>query len=85
MHVDAYIHLYYGWLLNYLFLQECETSKYGKDCKSSCGHCVNDETCNHVNGSCANGCAAGWENDICDKSKLMFVHSLVLHCNIISN
>ena len=72
--MHAYLLIFcYDLLSNYSYLQECETSKYGKDCKNSCGHCVNNDNCNHVNGSCANGCAAGWENDICNKGKLMFV------------
>lgn len=52
---------------------ECGGSTYGTDCNESCGHCVNNETCYHVNGSCANGCAAGWENDVCKKSKHLLI------------
>lgn len=53
---------------------ECGGSTYGTECNKSCGHCVNNETCYHVNGSCANGCAAGWENDVCKKSKHLLIH-----------
>lgn len=53
---------------------ECGGSTYGTECNELCGHCVNNETCYHVNGSCANGCAAGWENDVCKKSKLLLIH-----------
>lgn len=53
---------------------ECGGSTYGTECNELCGHCVNNETCYHVNGSCANGCAAGWENDVCKKSKHLLIH-----------
>ena len=29
-------------------------------------HCLNDETCNHINGSCPdNLCAPGWKSNNC--------------------
>ena len=32
-----------------------------------CGNCFNGEPCNHVNGSCSNGCHSGSFGALCDK------------------
>ena len=56
---DAYIH----------FFTACTDGMFGEKCRFPCGHCYGDDTCNHVNGSCANGCASGWTSAICDESK----------------
>ena len=37
------------------------------ECTLVCGNCLNGEQCNHVNGSCPNGCAKGTHGDKCDK------------------
>lgn len=45
----------------------CPDSTFGETCKFTCGHCYDDEICNHINGSCPSGCASGWSGAICDK------------------
>lgn len=40
-------------------ITECKNKTYGPGCLKTCGHCVNGEQCNHVNGTCHNGCEAG--------------------------
>ena len=34
-----------------------------------CGNCLNETQCNHINGSCMNGCDPGWEGDLCGNGK----------------
>lgn len=36
-------------------------------CMKLCGRCRNGEQCDHVNGSCPNGCGKGAYGDKCDK------------------
>lgn len=50
-------------------LVECDDNKYGLECISTCGKCLKGVQCNHVNGSCPNGCDAGVFDDKCDKGK----------------
>ena len=42
------------------------------ECTLVCGNCLNGEQCNHVNGSCPNGCAKGTHGDKCDKGILIY-------------
>lgn len=53
-------------------ITECREFTYGKGCINLCGHCFDGEVCDHVNGTCANGCETGWTTDICNKSKDMY-------------
>ena len=39
---------------------ECDGKMFGKDCKESCGKCLNNDQCHLVNGSCVNGCNPGY-------------------------
>ena len=41
-------------------LTECDGKMFGKDCTESCGKCLNNDQCHHVNGSCVNGCSPGY-------------------------
>ncbi|XP_061180691.1 multiple epidermal growth factor-like domains protein 10 [Saccostrea echinata] len=47
--------------------EECDNNRYGFECKLICGNCSDGEQCDHVNGSCPNGCDFGSQGDICDK------------------
>ena len=38
---------------------ECDGKMFGKDCKESCGKCLNNDKCHFVNGNCVNGCNPG--------------------------
>ena len=49
----------------YFFLLECDGGTFGQNCMTLC-HCLNDKTCNHINGSCPdNLCAPGWKSNTC--------------------
>ncbi|XP_061170989.1 receptor-type tyrosine-protein phosphatase T-like [Saccostrea echinata] len=38
---------------------------YGNNCNQSCGHCLNNAQCYHINGTCLDGCFAGYEGQLC--------------------
>lgn len=44
----------------------CSTGYYGENCKSRCGHCVDDTTCDHITGNCVRGCKSGYRGYFCD-------------------
>lgn len=48
-------------------LTDCDERMFGERCSSSCGHCLGSEQCHHINGTCMNGCASGYESDFCTK------------------
>lgn len=50
-------------------LIECSDGTYGPECRNLCGNCSDGDWCNHVNGSCPNGCVAGVSGDTCDTGK----------------
>lgn len=47
----------------------CSFGTYGNNCKEECGNCRDKTTCNHIDGSCATGCSAGYNGTLCKKSK----------------
>nr|XP_022290416.1 scavenger receptor class F member 2-like [Crassostrea virginica] len=47
--------------------KECNGYKYGQDCNLTCGHCLDDKQCHHVNGRCIRGCEVGFEGETCMK------------------
>ncbi|XP_078327376.1 uncharacterized protein LOC111113020 isoform X6 [Crassostrea virginica] len=53
-----------GWKGNYCN-EKCDNGTYGKECKSSCGHCFNQEPCYHINGTCLTGCESGYLGNLC--------------------
>ena len=54
----------------------CKHFDYGFNCSSKCGNCKDNSVCNHVNGSCPDGCAVGYEGlgDKCDKGLFCIDH-----------
>lgn len=48
-------------------LTDCDENMFGERCSSSCGHCLGSEQCHHINGTCMNGCASGYEGELCRK------------------
>ena len=54
-------------LFNVSFILECDGNTHGLECNKSCGYCFNREQCDHVTGSCLNGCDKGFYGDKCDK------------------
>ena len=49
----------------YHILKDCDAGTFGKDCNSTCGHCVDEETCFHINGTCLDGCVPGFTGEQC--------------------
>lgn len=47
------------------YIEACNQRKYGENCNMPCGHCVKSEQCNHINGTCMNGCDSGYEGLNC--------------------
>ncbi|XP_061170691.1 multiple epidermal growth factor-like domains protein 11 [Saccostrea echinata] len=46
----------------------CSFGRFGNGCENICsGHCLYNETCNHVNGLCSKGCAPGYYGSLCSK------------------
>lgn len=46
----------------------CDIGYYGDECNSKCGYCFNNVSCMAVNGSCPEGCAAGYFTDLCNQA-----------------
>lgn len=44
---------------------ECKASFYGENCSNSCGHCLNETACHHVNGTCDKECEPGYQTPYC--------------------
>lgn len=40
---------------------------YGVNCSKSCGNCKNNQQCDHIDGTCMNGCENGYQGFKCDK------------------
>lgn len=48
----------------------CEHEMFGIDCNTHCsGHCLDKGPCNSTNGHCDSGCASGYLEAFCNKSK----------------
>lgn len=48
-------------------VSECKAGYYGGNCKNSCGHCLNEKACHHVNGMCDEECEPGYKAPYCTK------------------
>ena len=48
----------------------CSIGTYGEGCKEECGHCHNQTSCDHVNGSCLDECQPGYIGSQCKISRL---------------
>lgn len=56
-------------LLKLFHSTACQNNMYGAGCSEKCGHCLNGEHCNHVNGTCHSGCEAGYHGIRCKRGK----------------
>ena len=67
-------------LYMYVFLrQDCSSGTYGKDCTKKCSeYCLDNKSCNHIDGACTNGCQNGYIGDICNACKK------ICKCNLLS-
>ena len=59
--------------MNVFYVTGCNAYTYGSDC-IHCGNCSGGVQCNHVTGTCPNGCDTGIYGDKCDfgNEKIMF-------------
>ena len=48
----------------------CDEEHYGQNCNETCGKCV--DVCYKDNGTCPNGCEAGYEGSLCKDGKECF-------------
>ncbi|XP_052678192.1 scavenger receptor class F member 2-like [Crassostrea angulata] len=46
---------------------ECDSDMYGPGCSLTCGACINNTQCHHINGSCLQGCGPGFYGRKCDE------------------
>lgn len=61
------------------YLKGCTQGWYGRDCTEKCGHCLDENQCFHINGTCVSGCQPGYEGHLCKSSELMLnAHSRTL-------
>lgn len=58
--------------------KECDGSSFGPNCSEIC-NCAENGDCDHVNGSCPNGCAEGWGGSSCS---LGTVHCFTVNINV---
>lgn len=52
-----------------IYIAECQNKTYGPGCLESCGRCLSGQQCNNVNGTCLNGCEAGYYKPRCKQGK----------------
>ena len=71
------IDIFYVWFSTLL---ECDYS-YGLECAKTCGHCLDSKPCNHLNGTCVNGCAPGFHGEKCFQSKF-YLRSIIFQTSV---
>lgn len=53
---------------------ECTAGYYGLECNSTCvGHCKDNKQCNHINGTCDDGCKDGYTGSNCTEGFWIFL------------
>ena len=57
-------------LLDFFNQLACDNA-YGLGCREPCGNCLDLKPCDHTNGSCINGCAAGFKGDTCKEGDVL--------------
>ena len=62
-----YLNNYIFILNDIFFFAECDGGMYGQDCGNTCGSCINNTQCHHINGTCLHvqGCGPGYKGDKC--------------------
>ena len=61
--------------MNTFHVTGCDVYTYGVDCKR-CGNCSGGVQCDHVTGTCPNGCEPGMYGDECDRGNFRIKFSL---------
>lgn len=55
-------------------LADCNGGTYGLNCNYSCGHCLDNNQCHYINGSCFNGCDSGYKGVDCKQGWVNFAY-----------
>lgn len=67
IHYEAVIYIFLIECMYWVFFKECPNGQFGMDCRKSCsGHCINNESCDHVSGVCPSGCHDGYTGIYCN-------------------
>lgn len=53
---------------------ECDGGLFGVNCSTTCGHCLNNQQCHHLDGTCAKGCDPGYMGDNCAEGRNTFFY-----------
>lgn len=51
---------------------ECSPGNYGINCLQKCGECRGKSPCNKINGSCPDGCSAGYIGSLCSEREYFY-------------
>lgn len=51
---------------------ECSQGNYGINCLQKCGECRGKSPCNKINGSCPDGCSAGYIGSLCSEREYFY-------------
>lgn len=71
---DTCVSLFHMWgffsrcICQTIFL-DCDKGMYGHECSGTCGHCDDVDLCSPINGTCFNGCDAGYQGEFCTTSE----------------
>lgn len=57
-------------MLIFFFFKACSAGYFGENCNSSCGHCLNEAACHHINGTCDEECNPGYQEPYCKDGKI---------------
>lgn len=60
----------------FYYIIECNDRKYGDGCQRKCGLCLNMTQCDHVNGTCSQGCEAGYQGQMCEQGQWHVIRKL---------
>ena len=66
-----------------IVLVGCSNMTFGQDCNNTCGHCLNNDVCHHVNGTCLRGCNPGYHGDLCATRKKITLPNTNVHEGLI--
>ena len=57
-------------LLWFFLFVGCFSGYFGNDCEQTCsGHCLENRTCDRIDGTCSDGCHNGYIGKLCNDCK----------------
>ena len=59
----------------------CPNNTFGFNCSRDCGSCLDAAICDSSNGTCAAGCAPGYQGILCQDGNAHEIHILYKHVN----